>query len=70
MRPIAGTASCEAPHFQYHVSGRLAIRMDDGAEFIAGPGDVTAGTYRVFYSGAVEAIRAFLDGQPIRLLGP
>ena len=38
MRPIAGTASCEAPHFQYHVSGRLAIRMDDGAEFIAGPG--------------------------------
>ena len=33
-------------------------------------GYVTAGTYRVFYSGAVEAIRAFLDGQPIRLLGP
>ena len=32
VRPIAGTASCEAPHFQYHVSGRLAIRMDDGAE--------------------------------------
>ena len=24
--------SCQAPHFQYHVSGRLAIRMDDGAE--------------------------------------
>jgi hypothetical protein len=42
VRPIAGTASCEAPHFQYHVSGHLAIRMDDGAEFIAGPGDVTA----------------------------
>jgi phosphoglycerate dehydrogenase-like enzyme len=32
-------------------------------------GYVTAGTYRVFYTGAVEAIRAFLDGQPIRLLG-
>jgi hypothetical protein len=42
VRPIAGTASCEAPHFQYHVSGRLAISMDDGTEFIAGPGDVTA----------------------------
>ena len=38
MKPIAGTANCDAPHFQYHVSGRLAIRMDDGAEFIAGPG--------------------------------
>src|SRR5438477_9191814 len=41
VKPIAGTGSCEAPHFQYHVSGQLAIRMDDGAEFIAGPGDVT-----------------------------
>jgi hypothetical protein len=40
--PIAGTNSCEAPHFQYHVSGRLAIRMDDGTEFVAGPGDITS----------------------------
>ncbi len=29
IKPLAGTASCEAPHFQYHVSGRLAIRMDE-----------------------------------------
>ena len=42
VRPIAGTASCEAPHFQYHVSGRLAILMDDGTEFVATPGDVTS----------------------------
>ena len=42
VKPIAQTASCEAPHFQYHVSGRLAIRMDDGTEFIAGPGDLTS----------------------------
>ena len=42
VKPIAGTASCEAPHFQYHLSGRIAIRMDDGTEFIAGPGDVTS----------------------------
>jgi hypothetical protein len=42
VQPIAGTPSCEAPHFQYHVSGRLGIRMDDGTEFIAGPGDITA----------------------------
>ena len=42
VKPIAGTASCEAPHFQYHVSGRIAVRMDDGTEFIAGPGDVTS----------------------------
>jgi len=42
VKPLAGTASCEAPHFQYHLSGQLAIRMDDGTEFIAGPGDITA----------------------------
>jgi hypothetical protein len=41
VKPLAGTASCEAPHFQYHVSGRLAIRMDDGTEIIASPGDIT-----------------------------
>ncbi len=42
VRPLANTKSCEAPHFQYHVAGRLGIRMDDGTEFIAGPGDVTS----------------------------
>lgn len=42
VKPIAGTESCEAPHFQYHVSGRLGIRMDDGTEFVAEAGDVTS----------------------------
>ena len=42
VKPIAETESCEAPHFQYHVSGRLAIRMDDGTELIAEPGDITS----------------------------
>ena len=42
LQSIAKTRSCEAPHFQYHVSGKLAIKMDDGREFVAGPGDVTS----------------------------
>jgi quercetin dioxygenase-like cupin family protein len=42
VKPIAGTDSCQAPHFQYHVSGRIAIQMDDGTTFEAGPGDVTS----------------------------
>ncbi len=42
VKPIVGTESCEVPHFQYHVSGQLAIRMDDGTEIVAGPGDVTS----------------------------
>jgi hypothetical protein len=42
LKPLVNTHSCEAPHFQYHVSGQLAIRMDDGAEMVAGPGDITS----------------------------
>ncbi len=42
VKPLVKTASCEAPHFQYHVTGHLGIRMDDGTEFVASPGDVTS----------------------------
>ena len=41
VQPIAKTRSCEAPHFQYHVSGVLRVLMDDGAEFDCKPGDVS-----------------------------
>ncbi|HBA85275.1 MAG TPA: cupin [Verrucomicrobia bacterium] len=42
VKPIAGTSWCEAPHFQYHVSGRIHILMADGTEFEAGPGEITS----------------------------
>ena len=38
---LAGTELCEAPHFQYHVSGILRIKMDDGTEFDCKPGEVS-----------------------------
>ena len=41
VKPIAKTESCEAPHFQYHVSGTLRIRMDDGTERDCKPGDIS-----------------------------
>lgn len=41
VQPLAGTNSCEAPHFQYHVSGVLMVRMDDGTEFECRAGDVS-----------------------------
>ncbi len=41
VQPIAKTKSCEAPHFQYHVSGILKVRMDDGTEIECRPGDVS-----------------------------
>jgi hypothetical protein len=41
VQPIAKTKSCEAPHFQYHVSGILRVSMDDGSEFDCRAGDVS-----------------------------
>jgi quercetin dioxygenase-like cupin family protein len=41
VRPISGTEWCEAPHFQYQVSGRLHVKMQDGEEFEMGPGEVS-----------------------------
>jgi hypothetical protein len=41
VQPLAKTKSCEAPHFQYHVSGTLKILMDDGTEIECHPGDVS-----------------------------
>lgn len=41
VKPIVKTKSCEAPHFQYHVSGILRVRMDDGTEKDLKAGDVS-----------------------------
>jgi hypothetical protein len=42
VQPIAGTDLCRAPHFRYHLAGTLRIRMADGGEFDATPGQVTS----------------------------
>jgi|SRR5947209_1781559 hypothetical protein len=41
VKPIAKTNSCQAPHTNYHVSGRIRVRMDDGSEDEFGPGEVS-----------------------------
>ena len=41
VKPIVKTESCEAPHLQYHVSGRIHVVMDDGTEKEFVPGDVS-----------------------------
>ena len=41
VKPVAGTELCEVPHFQYHVSGRIGVRMGDGTEFEVGHGEVS-----------------------------
>jgi hypothetical protein len=42
VKPVAGTESCQVAHLGYVAAGRMAIRMDDGAEVEYGPGDVGA----------------------------
>jgi class 3 adenylate cyclase len=39
VAPIAGTRSCQHRHVGFTISGRLAVRMDDGTEMTIGPGD-------------------------------
>jgi hypothetical protein len=41
VKPLANTEWCEAPHFQYHVSGVLHIVMTDGTEWDGKPGEVS-----------------------------
>ena len=41
VQPLVKTKSCEAPHFQYHVSGVLKIKMDDGTVIECKAGDVS-----------------------------
>jgi hypothetical protein len=40
VKPIAKTNSCQAPHTQYVISGKMRVRMNDGSEEEFGPSDV------------------------------
>lgn len=41
VQPILNTKSCKTPHLQFHISGVLRVRMDNGSEFDCLPGDVS-----------------------------
>jgi hypothetical protein len=41
VKPTAKTEWCEAPHFQYQLSGRLHVTMEDGTEFETEKGQVS-----------------------------
>lgn len=59
LKPITGTEWCEAPHFQYVISGRVAVQMSDGSQFEVGPGEVNVlppGHDAWVVEGPVEAI--------------
>lgn len=39
IKSIVNTTSCQVPHLQYVISGRLMIAMDDGTQLELQPGD-------------------------------
>jgi hypothetical protein len=39
VKPLVKTNSCQQPHTQYMISGRMKVVMDDGIEEGFGPGD-------------------------------
>ena len=41
VKPIAKTDSCLMPHVNFHLSGRLMVKMDDGTQQEFGPGDIS-----------------------------
>jgi len=41
VKPLVKTESCLAPHFQYHISGVLHVKMDDGTEKDIKAGEVS-----------------------------
>jgi len=41
VKEIARTDLCEITHFQYQISGRLRIALENGEEFETRPGQVT-----------------------------
>ncbi len=41
LQPLAKTKSCEASHFQYHVSGTIVVKMDDGTLLKCRAGDIS-----------------------------
>lgn len=40
VKSLAKTDSCQAPHFAYHLSGTLMVRMTDGTEKAIKAGDI------------------------------
>jgi len=42
VKPLVKTESCEAPHFQYHLSGILHVVMDDGTEEDIKAGEISS----------------------------
>jgi quercetin dioxygenase-like cupin family protein len=40
VKPIAKTALCDAPHFQYIVSGQMTLKTESGEEHTVKAGDV------------------------------
>lgn len=42
IKPSVGTDTCEVPHLNYILSGKIAVKMNDGTLKELGPGDTAS----------------------------
>ncbi|MFP5319911.1 MAG: cupin domain-containing protein [Acidimicrobiia bacterium] len=67
VKPIAQTESCEFPHRFVVTEGSMHIRMDDGVELEAGPGDavVIGPGHDAWVSSDVPCVVWGIDGEDL-----
>lgn len=41
VKPTAQTDTCQIPHINVHISGKLGVKMEDGTDYEFAPGDVS-----------------------------
>ena len=41
VKPVVKTESCQAPHVNFHIAGRMMVVMDDGTKQEFGPGEIS-----------------------------
>jgi len=41
VKPTAQTDTCQVPHINVHIAGKLGVKMEDGSEYEFGSGDVS-----------------------------
>ena len=66
VKPTAGTKSCEVPHINYIISGRMMILMDDGTkiEMVAGDAAVIPSGHDAWVVGDEPCVAIdFLGGK-------
>lgn len=71
--PTAGPELCQDPHIEFHLTGRLRVKMADGTEEEYGPGDVgvipPGHNSKVVGNKPVTILEIIVGNKPVTILG-